>query len=129
MPSMEELKNKNLIDIPEEQEIIQTPIIMKYMLLDPDIITEMIIWNKQAKEDISEIRTTLKKDKQEIQNIMNDLQEKLIENVETIVMDKMNEFIHQEEKYKEENMAFKIKTIFIAIIIGIIAGWIITLLH
>ena len=60
---------------------------------------------------------------------MNDLQEKLIENVETIVMDKMNEFIHQEEKYKEENMAFKIKTIFIAIIIGIIAGWIITLLH
>src|SRR5699024_4822112 len=129
MPSMEELKKKNQIDIPEEQEIIQTPIIMKYMLLDPDIVTEMIIWNKQATEDINEIRTTLKKDKQEIQNIMNDLQEKLIENVETIVMDKMNEFIHQEEKYKEENMAFKIKSIFIAIIIGIIAGWIITLLH
>ena len=129
MPSMEELKKKNQIDIPEEQKIIQTPIIMKYMLLDPDILAEMIIWNKQATEDINEIRTTLKKNKQEIQNIMNDLQEKLIENVETIVMDKMNEFIHQEEKYKEENMAFKIKTIFIAIIIGIIAGWIITLLH
>ena len=129
MPSMEELKKKNQIDIPEKQEIIQTPIIMKYMLLDPDIVTEMIIWNKQATEDINEIRTTSKKDKQEIQNIMNDLQEKLIENIETVVMDKMNEFIHQEEKYNEKNMAFKIKTIFIAIIIGIIAGWIITLLH
>ena len=124
---MEELKKENQIDIPEEQEII--PIIMKYMLLDSDILTEMIIWNKQATEDINEIRTTLKKDKQEIQNIMNDLQEKLIENVKTIVMGEMNEFIHQEEKYNEKNMAFKIKTIFIAIIIGIIAGWIITLLH
>jgi F0F1-type ATP synthase assembly protein I len=129
MPSMKELKKKNQIDIPEEQEIIQTPIIMKYMLLDPDIVTKMIIWNKQVTEDITEIRTTLKKDKQEIQNIMNDLQEKLIENVKTIVTDKMNKFIHQEEKYKEKNMAFKIKTIFIAIIIGIIAGWIITLLN
>ena len=85
--------------------------------------------NKQATEDINKIRTTLKKDKQEIQSIMNDLQEKLIENVETIVTDKMNEFIHQEEKYKEKNMAFKMKSIFIAIIIGVIAGWIITLLH
>ena len=102
---------------------------MKYMLLDSNIVTEMIIWNKQATEDINEIRTTLKKDKQERQNIMNDLQEKLIENVETVIMDKMNEFIHQEEKYKEKNMGFKIKTIFIAIILGIIVGWIITLLH
>lgn len=129
MSSMEELKKKNQIHIPEEQEIIQTPIIMKYMLLDPDIVTEMIIWNKQATEDINEIRTTLKKEKQEIQNIMNDLKEKLIENVERIITEKMNEFIHQEEKYNEKNIAFKIKTIFIAIIIGIIAGWIITLLH
>ena len=31
------IKKKNQIDIPEEHEIIQTPIIMKYMLLDPDI--------------------------------------------------------------------------------------------
>lgn len=102
---------------------------MKYMLLNLDIITEMIIWNKRSTEDINVIRTNLKKDKQEIQNIMNDLQEKLIENVEIIITDKMNEFIYREEKYNEKNIAFKIKTIFIAIIIEIIAGWIITLLH
>lgn len=47
------------------------------MLLNLDIITEMIIWNKRSTEDINVIRTNLKKDKQEIQNIMNDLQEKL----------------------------------------------------
>lgn len=129
MPSMEDLKKKNKIDIPKEQEIIQTPIIMKYMLLDPDIITEMIVWNKEATEDINEIRIAMKKDKQERQDIMQDLQEKLIEKAETVIMDKMNEFIHQDEKYKERNMGFKIKTIFIAIIIGTIVGWIITLLH
>ena len=71
----------------------------------------------------------MKKDKQERQDIMQDLQEKLIEKAETAIMDKMNEFIHQEEKYKERNMVLKIKTIFIAIIIGTIVGWIITLLH
>lgn len=91
--------------------------------------TEMIVWNKQATEDINEIRITMKKDKQERQDIMQDLQEKLIEKAETVIMDKMNEFIHQEEKYKEKNMVFKMKTTFIAIILGIIAGWIITLLH
>ena len=76
---------------------------MKYILLDSNIVTEMIIWNKQSTEDINEIRTTLKKDKQEIKNIMNDLQEKLIENVERIITEKMNEFIHQEEKYKKKD--------------------------
>lgn len=84
MPSIEDLKKKNKINIPKEQKIIQTPIIVKYMLLDPDIVTEMIIWNKQATEDINEIKITMKKDKQQMSNIM-------------------NEFIHQEEKYKVVN--------------------------
>ncbi len=33
---------------------------------------------------------------------MNDLQEKLIEKKEIVIMDKMKKFIHQEEKYKEK---------------------------
>lgn len=42
---------------------------------------------------------------------MNDLQEKLIEKKEIVIMDKMNKFIHQEEKYKEK-YAFQNKDIF-----------------
>ncbi len=72
----------------------------------------MIVWNKEVTENINEIRITMKKDKQERQDIMQDLQEKLIEKAETAIMDKMNEFIHQEEKYKERNMVLKIKTNF-----------------
>ena len=124
------IKEENQIDIPEEQELIQTPIIMKYMLLDPDYSNrndnlEQTIYRryKRNKDNFEKGET---RNAEHYERFTRKIDRECRKNYY-----RQDERIYTPTKRNTttKNIAFKIKTIFIAIIIWLIAGWIITLLH